>query len=232
MTKRTLFTDLHGNPIPWDLLIDAEVEGYPLIHYSHLYANGNGNASPQAKLVSMVVTSVEALGTQTRQTATIERIAASDPNAVMKLEEQIAALMAQKQDIMSVQGAPAHTQMQQTGAPPMQAQMQQIGAPPMQAQMQQIVPQAAPAQGGDLGGFLAGSAASTAAPAPVSHGPISPPPAETMSVPQIPQAQVQPQAQPQAQLQVQQQAQPQLQVQPQAQPQLQVQQQAEPITFS
>ena len=120
--------------------MDADIEGYPLAHYSHLYASGNGKATAQSKIASMVVTSVVPRNTQTRQTGTIDMIVSSDPNAVLKLEEQIALLMSGKQDVLSTAQPRPQQQMpqfqQQTTVPGPNVQ-QQTSQPQFQQQTTQ-----------------------------------------------------------------------------------------------
>ncbi len=142
LNKGTLFTDLNGSPIPWEVLIDADIEGYPLIHYSHVYSSGNGKATSQSRVASMVIMSVVPRNTQTRQTATIDRIVSNDPNAVNKLEEQIALLMSGRQDALAASAHPPQSAPQpQLTAPAQQLQLTapQQPAPPQPAQ--QLAPQ-------------------------------------------------------------------------------------------
>src|SRR5581483_1086474 len=70
-----VFVGLDGKPIPWRVLQNVNMTGIPLVHYESIYAGGNGKASLQAKLVSMVVTKVEPRGNANLQQGTVKKYA-------------------------------------------------------------------------------------------------------------------------------------------------------------
>ena len=98
--EKTLFTDLRGNPIDWKLLYNVDMLMVPLVQLEKLYISG-GKASLQVKLVSVVVKEVHARGTVTRQQSTIDEILSSEPDAAMKLEQQINQLLSDRSDFLS-----------------------------------------------------------------------------------------------------------------------------------
>jgi hypothetical protein len=97
--ERTLFTDLEGKPIRWELLQGVEMKFIPLVHFEKIYIGG-GKASLQMKVVSAVVTYVAARNTVTRQTDTIKNIVTTNPKAAETLAEQIAKLTMERQNII------------------------------------------------------------------------------------------------------------------------------------
>lgn len=97
--ERTLFTDLEGKPIRWELLQGVEMKFIPLVHCEKIYIGG-GKASLQMKVVSAVVTYVAARNTVTRQTDTIKSIVTTNPRAAETLAEQIAKLTMERQNII------------------------------------------------------------------------------------------------------------------------------------
>lgn len=101
--EKSLFTGLDGKPIDWELLKGVELRYIPLVEFTNIYASGK--ASIQYKLISAVVTSVVKKNTETTQTATIDRIKQSNPDAVSQLEAQIMKLMALRNEL-TVSGAP------------------------------------------------------------------------------------------------------------------------------
>ena len=94
----TLFTDIEGNPIDWELLRNVEVTMVPLIHIEKIYVGG-GKASLQIKLVSAVVTSIVEINTQTRQTRTLDRLK-KKKGLANSVASQLAQLRMNKQDVL------------------------------------------------------------------------------------------------------------------------------------
>lgn len=97
--NKTLFTDIEGNPIEWELLTDVEIKMIPLLQFEKIYC-GSGLPSLQIKLVSAIITDIVPINTQTRQTRTIDKF---KNNAGLKdsLAGQLAALRMSKQDALS-----------------------------------------------------------------------------------------------------------------------------------
>lgn len=96
MEEKTLFTNLKGQPISWDLLHNVEMKFIPLLHIEKIYVGG-GKASMQMKMVSAIVTSLRARNSVTRQLYTIDRLTRDNPNRVDALEAQIAKLTMDRQ---------------------------------------------------------------------------------------------------------------------------------------
>jgi len=97
--EKTLFTDLSGNPIRWELLEGVEMRFIPLVQFEKIYVGG-GKASLQLKIVSAVVTWIAAKNTVTKQTDTIKHIINSNPKAAETLAEQIAKLTMDRQHLL------------------------------------------------------------------------------------------------------------------------------------
>lgn len=95
--EQTLFTDLEGNPIPWELLEGVELKFIPLLHVKRMYVGG-GKASIQMEMLSAVVTSVKARGTFTNQTDTINRLRKARPDLQESVAAQLATLYKDRQD--------------------------------------------------------------------------------------------------------------------------------------
>ena len=143
--SKTMFTDLKGVKIDWKYLYDADFKGFPLIHYSHLYSGGNAKTSFQIKMVSMVIIEVIARKRITKQLSTISKIVEEDPDAINKLDEQLAALMAPQEESPfpnSRSGESINSPFPQilppagTGQPQMGGQPQVGGQPQMGGQPQ------------------------------------------------------------------------------------------------
>ena len=98
MYKNTPFSDLSGRAIDHNILKNANITGYPLICFSHVYAGTK--LLVKSHLQSFVVTGVKKSDNMARQLVTIEHIRASNPNAVTDLEAQIAKLMGDVPDSM------------------------------------------------------------------------------------------------------------------------------------
>lgn len=94
-TNKTLFTDLNGEPIDWDLLYDVELKLYPLLHVSHIYV-GTKNTL-QIKLISAVITDIAELNTRTRQTRTLDRLR-QQRGLVDSVSSQLAQIRMNRQD--------------------------------------------------------------------------------------------------------------------------------------
>ena len=97
--NKTLFTDLNGNSINWELLYDVEVSMIPLVHVEKIYIGG-GKGSLQMKMISGVVTSVVRINTQSRQTRTIQRLKEKHSGLADTVAEQLAQLTMDKQDML------------------------------------------------------------------------------------------------------------------------------------
>jgi hypothetical protein len=98
--EKTLFTDLRGKPLDWELLKGVEMKFIPLVHFKTIYVGG-GKGSLQHIMVSAVVTSIVKKGTETTQTDTIARITSERPDSITSLEEQIRKLMDMKNEMIA-----------------------------------------------------------------------------------------------------------------------------------
>jgi hypothetical protein len=97
--EKSLFTDLEGKPLKWELLQGVEMKFVPLVHFEKIYIGG-GKCSLQMKVVSAVVTYIAARNTVTRQTETIKNIVTTNPKAAETLAEQIAKLTMERQNVL------------------------------------------------------------------------------------------------------------------------------------
>jgi len=97
--ERTLFTDLEGKPINWQLLKGVEMKFIPLVHVEKIYVGG-GKASLQLKMVSAVVTWIAAKNTVTKQMETIKKYLHKNPEASQNLAEQITKLSNERKDFI------------------------------------------------------------------------------------------------------------------------------------
>ena len=108
--NKTLFTDLKGQPISWDLLKDVNVTLLPLLHYEKIYVGAK--ASLQIFLASAIVLKIVPAGTESRQLSTIDRLKAKYGNLADQVEAQLADLRMARQDSLSnsVPLPPSHTE--------------------------------------------------------------------------------------------------------------------------
>ena len=111
--EKTLFTDLRGNPLDWELFYNVDVIMVPLVQVEKLYISG-GKASLQVKLVSVVIKEIHARGTVSRQQSTIEEIMQQDPEAASRLEQQINQLMSDRSDFLKPNPGTAVPKIAQT----------------------------------------------------------------------------------------------------------------------
>ena len=124
MEEKTLFTDLNGKPIDWTLLMAVKMKFIPLLYIKRIYS-GN-KPSLQIELQSALVTSVQARNTQSMQMETARRIMQSRPEAVDRLQAQIAKLTTDRGAQLSsvkespspvADGAPTYAGLIANGAP-------------------------------------------------------------------------------------------------------------------
>lgn len=128
--------EITSKRIPIEILAGAEITGYPLIRFSHIYASGNGKASIQAKLESMVVTDVRPANDQTRQIETLQSVMEMNPDISGDLDAQIAALTGDLGGA-SVSQQPPQQQSQEPQPQPQQSGFEQTSIPQPQAQQPQ-----------------------------------------------------------------------------------------------
>jgi len=89
--------------ISWDVLMQAEFSGKPLIKYTHIYCNGN-TVSPQSEVYSMAVDEIKDMASKNLQRDTIQSI---NPDAASSFAQQLAKLQAalpDKLNQLSVRG--------------------------------------------------------------------------------------------------------------------------------
>lgn len=124
-TREPIIDPTTGKPaidyqeIDWNIVKGAEMRYIPLIHIKKIYIGG-GKASLQMEVVSAIVTYLVARGSNSKQTATLKNLVEKDPKLLDNLEEQIAKLMALRQDLLNqngVGGAPQTRQAVATQAP-------------------------------------------------------------------------------------------------------------------
>lgn len=101
LTRRSLFTDLKGNPIDWKLMQDVDAKIVPKLRYSHIFVNGQMIAA-KIILLSAIVTSVVRAGSETTQLVSIKKFAQKNPNAVKSVEESLKKMKLASKDETSM----------------------------------------------------------------------------------------------------------------------------------
>ncbi len=97
---KTLFTDLRGSVQDWKVLNNVEIKGVPLLHFEKIHVGTK--PSLQIYCSSCVITDIRAVGTQTKQMSTIERLKAKYGNTgVESVEAQLAELKMARQESLS-----------------------------------------------------------------------------------------------------------------------------------
>jgi hypothetical protein len=76
--------------IPWNVLMQAEFSGRPLIKYTHIYCNGN-TVSPQHHMFSMAVTEVKDMESRNLQRDTLQGV---NPELASAFTQNLAKLQA------------------------------------------------------------------------------------------------------------------------------------------
>lgn len=97
LEEKTLFTDIKGNQIPWELLDGVEMKFIPLLHIKRIFIVG-GKASIQMEMQSAIVTSIRARNTTTRQANTLTNLQKSRPELADMVADQIAKITTARQD--------------------------------------------------------------------------------------------------------------------------------------
>jgi len=103
--SKTLFTDLKARPIDWKLLTNVEMEYQPLVKMPAIYVGG-GKCRLQMKVLSAVVIKAVAIGTETLQTKTIERIVEKEPDRLKELEKQLRKLANREEPLEDIKEEP------------------------------------------------------------------------------------------------------------------------------
>lgn len=99
-STKTLFTDLKGNVIDWNLLKNVNVTLLPLFHFEKIYVGAK--PSLQVFLASAIVLKIVAAGTESRQMSTLDRLKAKYGNSkVDEVESQLADLRMARQEALS-----------------------------------------------------------------------------------------------------------------------------------
>lgn len=88
---KTVFCDLKGESISWDLLTDVSMKCIPLLRVEDIYI-GAGKAYLRFKVNSAVVVELGELNSGNRQMETIEELVQRDPSSVDKLLEMLLKL--------------------------------------------------------------------------------------------------------------------------------------------
>lgn len=144
--EKTLFCDLKGNPIKWELLYGVDMKLIPLVHVEKIFV-GATVKSLQFKMVSAVVLEVHPRGTQSKQLSTIQQLSAREPDRAAKLDAQLAKLSMERQDFLP--GA------KNTNSQGGQTQSSQVTTPSPQSVPS--TPSAQTANQSSLEGFLQGA---------------------------------------------------------------------------
>jgi hypothetical protein len=99
-TNKTLFTDLNNHVIDWKLLTDVDITFVPLLHFEKIYVGSK--ASLQVFLASAIIVKIVAIGTETRQTSTLEKLKKTyGANLADSVESQLADLRMARQETLS-----------------------------------------------------------------------------------------------------------------------------------
>lgn len=98
-TNKTLFTDLNGHIVDWKLLTDVDITFVPLLHFEKIYVGAK--VSIQVYLASAIILKVVPVGTETRQTSTLERLKEKyGANLADSVESQLAELRMARQEVI------------------------------------------------------------------------------------------------------------------------------------
>lgn len=97
--NKTLFTDLNGTPINWDVLKDVDMKMVPLLHVEKIYIGSK--ASLQLRLTSAIVTEIHAANTVTKQMSTLERLKAKRRGLADQVSAQLAQLKLERNNLES-----------------------------------------------------------------------------------------------------------------------------------
>lgn len=98
--NKTLFTDLNGHVVDWKLLTDVDITCVPLLHFEKIYIGSK--ASLQVFLASAIIVKIVPMGTETRQTSTLERLKAKyGDSGVESVEAQLAELRMARQETLA-----------------------------------------------------------------------------------------------------------------------------------
>lgn len=108
--NRTLFTDLDGRPIDWNLLSNVNITMIPLYHFEKIYVGSK--ASMQIYLASAIILKIVPVGTESRQTSTMDRLKAKYGSLADQVEAQLADLRMARQETLqhSVPLPSSHTE--------------------------------------------------------------------------------------------------------------------------
>lgn len=101
--NRTLFTDLTGKAVDWKLLNNVNIEMVPLLHIEKVYIGAK--ASLQMFLNSAIILKIAAVGSESRQVSTMERLKSKyGASLADQVEAQLASLRMERQDALEAQG--------------------------------------------------------------------------------------------------------------------------------
>lgn len=97
---KTLFTDLKGGVQDWKVLNNVEMRGVPLLHIEKIHVGTK--PSLQVYCSSTIITEIRAVGSQTKQISTLERLKAKYGNTgVESVEAQLAELKMARQETLT-----------------------------------------------------------------------------------------------------------------------------------
>lgn len=100
MAQQTLFTDLHGDNIEWDLLRNVEMNFIPLFRVKRIYCGG-GRVSIQMEVASAIVTEVRPIGSVSKQLSSAKRYLEKNPEKAESVKATLAKLRLERQDQVS-----------------------------------------------------------------------------------------------------------------------------------
>lgn len=105
-TNRTLFTDLNGNKIEWDLLQDVELDLVPLVHVEKIFVGTK--MSLKCFLHSAIVLRIVPINSESKQKSTMERLKQKyGDNIQSSVENQLANLRLGRQEALLQKGVNA-----------------------------------------------------------------------------------------------------------------------------
>jgi len=100
--NRTLYTDLNGNPIDWNLLKNVNLELVPMIHVEKIRLSAKNTY--KMYLASAIVTKITPAGTVSRQKTTLERLKQKYGAKLQdQVEDQLAQLRLNRQNELAAE---------------------------------------------------------------------------------------------------------------------------------
>jgi hypothetical protein len=107
--NRTMFVDLNGNPVSWDLVRDSDVTLLPCIYIEKIFVGSK--ITFKIFLQSAVILDIVRTGSTTRQVSKLDKYKQKYSNSVDKVEAQLNDLRMTRQDVVNETPLPSsHTE--------------------------------------------------------------------------------------------------------------------------